>query len=165
MKIVLENRKFRKTFGTTVPAKPKPIQLAVQAVRHEIPMVPPPATITTNSRQTGSEGSEYRTSDHLTASSAVDPQTYFTVRQFSLAEPAFSEAALRGYIFKAETRQSTKGVIAANGLAEYGALLRIGRKVLIHRQRFLAWVQADPASLPDSAMSVAISDKRGANHG
>ena len=67
-------------------------------------------------------------------------QTFFTVEQFAKAEPAFTPGALRNLIFKAEARQSSKGEIAGNGLIECGAVVRRGRKVLINRQRFLAWL-------------------------
>ena len=65
----------------------------------------------------------------------------YTVAQFANVEPAFTEAALRCLIFKAEERHSSAGVIPSNGMIECGALVRIGRKVLIHRAKFLAWVQ------------------------
>jgi hypothetical protein len=64
-----------------------------------------------------------------------------TIKQFSGKYPAFSEAALRNLIFKAAARHSTKGVPAGNGLIETGALVRIGRKVLIDEDRFFFWVR------------------------
>lgn len=67
-------------------------------------------------------------------------QTLFTVEQMAAAETAFSEAALRNLIFKAEPRHSTVGVIPGNGLIECGAIVRVGRKVLINRAKFLDWV-------------------------
>ena len=66
---------------------------------------------------------------------------YKTVEQFSNDNPAFSPSALRNLIFKADERVSTNGVIAGNGLLEAGAIIRIGRKVLIDETRFYAWVQ------------------------
>lgn len=69
------------------------------------------------------------------------PQSLYTVEQFAKAEPAFTPAALRNLIFKAEPRYSSKGQIPGNGLLECGALVRCGRKVMIHRERFLNWVQ------------------------
>lgn len=68
-------------------------------------------------------------------------QTLYTVEQFAQAEPAFTAAALRNLIFKAEPRHSSKGEIPGNGLIECGAIVRRGRKVMIHRERFLDWVQ------------------------
>jgi len=67
---------------------------------------------------------------------------YYTTEQFSLNNPAFTESALRNLIFKANERQSTKGIIAGNGLLEAGAIIRIGRKVLINESKFYAWVEA-----------------------
>ena len=69
-------------------------------------------------------------------------QTLFTVEQFALAQPAFTPAALRNLIFKAEPRHSSRGVINGNGLLECGAVVRIGRKVLIDARRFLEWVSS-----------------------
>ncbi|MEO8003326.1 MAG: hypothetical protein ABI771_00330 [Betaproteobacteria bacterium] len=68
-------------------------------------------------------------------------QTFYTVEQFATAEPAFTAAALRNLIFKAEARHSSKGEIPGNGLIESGSVVRRGRKVMIHRERFLEWVQ------------------------
>lgn len=68
-------------------------------------------------------------------------QTLYTVGQFAKVEPAFTAAALRNLIFKAEPRHSSKGEIPGNGLIECGAIIRRGRKVMIHRERFLGWVQ------------------------
>ena len=66
-----------------------------------------------------------------------------TVEQFSTRNPAFTPPALRNLIFKAEPRQSSRGTIPGNGLAESGAILRLGRRVLIDEAKFLAWaVQA-----------------------
>ncbi len=69
-------------------------------------------------------------------------QTLYTVEQFAKVEPAFTAAALRNLIFKAAPRYSSKGEIPGNGLIECGAIVRRGRKVMIHRDRFLAWVAA-----------------------
>ena len=68
-------------------------------------------------------------------------QTLYTVAQLAQAEPAFTTAALRNLIFKAEPRHSSKGEIPGNGLLECGAIVRRGRKVMVHRERFLDWVQ------------------------
>lgn len=76
-----------------------------------------------------------------TASALGQNQTLYTVEQFAAAEPAFTAAALRNLIFKAEPRQSSKGEIPGNGLIDCGAVIRRGRKVMIHRERFLDWVQ------------------------
>ena len=64
----------------------------------------------------------------------------YTVEQFAQRQPGFTEAALRNLIFKADARHSSKGLIAGNGLIERGAIIRLGRKVLIDETKFLNWV-------------------------
>lgn len=51
-----------------------------------------------------------------------------TVHQFSQKHPAFTEGGLRWMIFNSKV----------NGLDQAGAILRIGRKVLIDDDRFFA---------------------------
>ena len=68
--------------------------------------------------------------------------TYYTVSQFCFNNPAFTELSLRNLIFKANERESSKGLIAGNGLLEIGAIIRIGRKVLIKESNFYAWIEA-----------------------
>jgi hypothetical protein len=63
-----------------------------------------------------------------------------SVRQFHQRNPAFSESAIRNLIFKSQSRYSTKGVIPGNGLVERGAVVRLGRRVLIDEAQFLVWV-------------------------
>lgn len=71
---------------------------------------------------------------------APSQPTLYTVEQFPTVEPSFTPAALRNLIFKAEPRHSTVGIIPGNGLIECGAIVRVGRKVLINRAKFLDWV-------------------------
>ena len=66
---------------------------------------------------------------------------YKTVEQFCKDNPAFTSSSIRNLIFKSDERLSSNGVIAGNGLAEAGAIIRIGRKVLIDENCFYAWVQ------------------------
>lgn len=66
---------------------------------------------------------------------------YKTVEQFSNDNPAFTPSALRNLIFKADERHTSNGVIKGNGLLEVGAIIRIGRKVLIDENRFYIWVK------------------------
>ena len=68
--------------------------------------------------------------------------SYKTVEQFSNDNPCFTPSALRNLIFKANERNSTNGVIAGNGLLEVGAIVRIGRKVLINEDRFYQWIES-----------------------
>ncbi|MDZ4821552.1 MAG: hypothetical protein SGJ20_21530 [Planctomycetota bacterium] len=69
------------------------------------------------------------------------PAVLLTVGQFAGRNPAFTPAALRNLIFKAGSRQSTKGAIPGNGLADAGAIVRIGRKVLIDESKFFEWIR------------------------
>lgn len=70
-----------------------------------------------------------------------------TVAQLAAAYPVFSQAALRDLIFKAADRFNSKGDrIPGNGLAEAGAILRVGRKVLIDLDAFEAWLDSRASS-------------------
>ena len=53
-----------------------------------------------------------------------------TVKQFSQDNPAFSEGGVRWQIFNENT----------NGLKESGAIVRMGRKVLIDEDKFHEWL-------------------------
>ncbi len=55
-----------------------------------------------------------------------------TVNQFTEKQPAFTTGGLRALIFNENT----------NGLAKSGAIVRIGRKVLIDEAKFFGWVEA-----------------------
>ena len=65
-----------------------------------------------------------------------------TVAQFAARNPAFTPPAIRNSIFKAEPRQTSRGEIPGNGLAESGAIIRLGRRVLLDEAKFLDWVTA-----------------------
>ena len=58
--------------------------------------------------------------------------TLLTVRQHCKQNPAFTQGGIRHLIFHE----------AANGLAEAGAIIRMGRRVLIHQERFFRWLDA-----------------------
>jgi hypothetical protein len=64
--------------------------------------------------------------------------TLLTVRQFTVVENAFSEGSVRWSIFNADT----------NGLAESGALVRVGRRRLIDPKRYIEWARSDPPLSP-----------------
>lgn len=68
-------------------------------------------------------------------------QNLYTVKQFPLAYPAFTASSLRNLIFNAGPRYSSRGEVPGNGLLEYGAILRVGRKILIDERAFFAWVR------------------------
>jgi hypothetical protein len=69
----------------------------------------------------------------------MTPQLY-TVKQFAGAYPAFTESSLRNLIFKSGVHYSSKGAVAGNGLVECGAIVRLGRRILIADLAFMAWV-------------------------
>ncbi len=56
---------------------------------------------------------------------------------------AFTVASLRALIFNSKSRKGRKGeLIPANGLREAGAIIRIGRKVLIDTDAFDNWIHS-----------------------
>ena len=57
---------------------------------------------------------------------------YLTVNQFTAKHTAFNLGGLRSLIFNEHQ----------NGLAKSGAIVRIGRKVLIDENLFFSWVQS-----------------------
>jgi hypothetical protein len=57
---------------------------------------------------------------------------YLTIQQFTAKHPAFNTGGLRSLIFNETT----------NGLKESGAVVRIGRKVLLDESLFFDWVQS-----------------------
>ena len=56
---------------------------------------------------------------------------YLTVNQFVTKHTAFTNGGLRALIFNEHQ----------NGLGQSGAVVRIGRKVLVDENKFFAWVQ------------------------
>ena len=58
--------------------------------------------------------------------------SYLTVQQFTAKHAAFNTGGVRSIIFNAHQ----------NGLAKSGAIIRIGRKVLIDENLFFCWVQS-----------------------
>jgi hypothetical protein len=57
--------------------------------------------------------------------------TIVTVKQFAERQPAFTNDSLRSLIFNGDK----------NGLNASGAIQRIGRRILIIEERFIAWVE------------------------
>lgn len=69
------------------------------------------------------------------------PRRLATVRQFSERYSAWSQAALRALLLNAEDRQNSRGDrIPGNGLQEMGAIVRVGRRVLIDEDAFFRWI-------------------------
>ena len=56
----------------------------------------------------------------------------YTIKQFCEAHPAFTLGGIRNQIFNEKV----------NGLKESGAILRMGKKVLIDGNKFFEWVMS-----------------------
>ena len=69
---------------------------------------------------------------------------YLTVKQFIVKHPAFTQGGLRSLIFNEYQ----------NGLAKSGAIVRLGRKVLIDEALFFNWVQSQNNSCSNSMISL-----------
>jgi hypothetical protein len=70
--------------------------------------------------------------------------TYFTIRQFCEKHKFLTEASLRNIIFHARPRKNSAGLIPGNGLD--GALVRMGRKILIDEKKFFEWLLSQQKS-------------------
>ncbi len=71
------------------------------------------------------------------------PRDLFPVRDFCTRRPAWTEAALRNLLLNARDRLNSRGErIKGNGLAEAGAIVRVGRRVLIDENAFFRWLAA-----------------------
>ncbi|MBI3375005.1 MAG: hypothetical protein HY017_25060 [Betaproteobacteria bacterium] len=69
------------------------------------------------------------------------PRSLLTLAQFGERHPAFPPPVMRPHILNAEDRLNSRGEpISGNGLAEAGAIVRIGRRVLIDEQAFFRWI-------------------------
>lgn len=89
-----------------------------------------------------------------------------TVKQFALVHQAFTEPALRNLIFKADNRSSSRGEVMGNGLLESGAIIRLGRRILIDEQAFFAWVRANSAvSGQGNGVCASASQSEASRHG
>lgn len=67
-------------------------------------------------------------------------QRWMSVKLLAEAEEAFTESAIRNYVFNAAPRKTSKGVIPGNGLAQH--IRRVGSKVLINYGGFLDWIES-----------------------
>lgn len=60
----------------------------------------------------------------------------------AMPEYPFSLAALRHLIFQADDRIASNGdTIQGNGLKQIGAIIRIGKKILIDLDKFDEWIE------------------------
>lgn len=74
------------------------------------------------------------------------PRDLFPVTDFAERRRAWSKAALRNLILNSEDRLNSKGErIPGNGLAEFGAIVRVGRRVLIDEEAFFRWIAEQQA--------------------
>jgi hypothetical protein len=61
------------------------------------------------------------------------------------ADAGKTQSAIRADIFKAEDRLNSRGErLPGNGLAQYNAVIRRGRKVLLDLRRYGDWLAARP---------------------
>jgi len=91
--------------------------------------------------------------ENLTNQTSLSPatqRTIFTIPEF-VEQPEFdylSRSSLQHLIFNSKPRKSASGnVIPGNGLVEAGAIIRIGRRVLLDAPRFRTWVEAQRESV------------------
>ena len=68
----------------------------------------------------------------LGSSDPIAPPTLYTVKELAQAEPALPVGAIRADLIHRRT----------NGLAESGAVIRRGRLLLLHRERYMSWLLA-----------------------
>lgn len=61
----------------------------------------------------------------------MTPPRLRTIQQFCEENPAFTENSIRWHIFNADQ----------NGLNQYNALKRLGRRVLIDTDQFFLWLE------------------------
>ncbi len=62
--------------------------------------------------------------------------TLLNVNQLVQRQPALTVGGVRGWIFNEEK----------NGLKESGAIIRIGKKLMINEEKFFSWIEAQGAA-------------------
>ena len=73
--------------------------------------------------------------------SDATPRKLLTVEQFCDAWRFKTQAGLRSDILNAADRVNSRGVrISGNGLEEAGAIVRVGRRVLIDEAAYFKWI-------------------------
>jgi hypothetical protein len=78
------------------------------------------------------------------AAPVIAPVLY-SATQLTKIEPALSIGAIRDDLFHRET----------NGLEASGAVVYRGRKILLHRERYLAWLIDGPKRRPNAGRRAA----------
>lgn len=77
----------------------------------------------------------------LTSSVSSEPRDLYTLRQFAERRPAWTQPALRCLVLNSADRRNSRGErIPGNGLVEAGAIVRVGRRVLIDEAAFFRWI-------------------------
>jgi len=67
----------------------------------------------------------------------------FTLSKFAGKHSSFTTlSALTNQVFKAYSRQSTKGEITGNGMLDFGVIVRIGRRILINEANYFLWLES-----------------------
>jgi hypothetical protein len=71
------------------------------------------------------------------------PRRIFTLPKFAERHSSFlTLSALTNQKFKSVPRQSSRGKIPGNGLAEFGAFVTVGRRVLVDEDAYFRWFDA-----------------------
>jgi len=71
------------------------------------------------------------------------PRRLFTLAKFAERHSGMTTLpALTNQVFKAKTRQSTKGEVPGNGMEEAGAVVRLAGRVLIDEDAYFRWVDS-----------------------
>lgn len=80
----------------------------------------------------------------MQATAAVDttPRGLFSVRAFAERHKTWiTQPGIRNHILNSADRVNSRGErIPGNGLAEAGAIVRVGRRVLIDEAAFFRWI-------------------------
>jgi hypothetical protein len=86
---------------------------------------------------------QHQVSESPHASLAAPSRRIFTLTKFAERHSSFlTLSALTNQKFKSEPRKSSRGEIHGNGLAEFGAFITIGRRVLVDEDAYFCWLDA-----------------------
>ena len=91
--------------------------------------------------------------------STINPPRVATIADTAAMEPycrLFSQLALRHLIFNASPTCDSKGrvIAAGNGLEQVGAILRVGRRVLLDLDRFDSWLLSHRSNAPHTRSDI-----------
>jgi hypothetical protein len=90
--------------------------------------------------------------EHSVAFADPSPRRLFTLPKFAERHRSFlTLPALTNQVFKARSRESTKGVIPGNGMLDHGAIVRINGRVLVDEAGYFRWLDAKQSSPEDRA--------------